>query len=735
MNSQLINRLLRQNIFWLILMPVIAAGTAYYFTRSLPRVYESTATLYTGLTSGYSILSNESNARVDHEAVDNAFENLLSTISSRETMAQVSIRLLSRHLMLESPDSMVMDNRNFKELHKAVPEALRATLVASRNEQIIYRRIDSMAHTISDNPIKKLLNNPTSDYSTARIAKQLKAIRKKDSDMLELSFQADDAALTYATLTELIDVFSNRYAGFKTSETSPVVSYYNNRNQEAIQKLQQAEQRLKAFEENNQIINYDEESRSIALNKDALQGQYNEELMKLKAAKASMDALGKRLDDRMNALSVNDELLTKRQELTTATSQLSQARMAGRPKETIDQLLGKVNRLTDDLRVTAQKYYKAGNSTESIPQMHLLDEWLNRVILYEESKARLATYEKRLIDFKDMAAKFTPLGSTLTQIKRDVSVAEKDYLATMAALSQAKTRQKNAEMTGPLKLLDAPQFPLHPLPSKRWMILGAAFGVGLVLALVLLLIRYLIDGRIYDATRFEEVTKLPVAASFPAVPAQTRNKKTRIMLQYMLDNLRSRAEVDMSSMPDYRPYVLISVWSTRPKQGKTWLASQLAEQYAVAGKRVALLSPYTLSEGSQLPEEVTTIAYEVRSDFAYAKTVDQVVGNLMPFDSQQYDIILLELPDLSITPIATHLVAQSNLLLMVVNARITWNSTDQSLYQLYRKATKAPILSVLNYVHPSLIRVSPIADAPVVVATGVHQPSALPAHLPTQETV
>ncbi|GAB3021276.1 hypothetical protein GCM10027185_18410 [Spirosoma pulveris] len=716
-------------------MPVIAACTAYYFTRNQPRVYESTATLYTGLTSGYSILSNETNARVDHEAVDNAFENLLSTISSRETMAQVSIRLLSRHLMLEAPDTMIMDRHNFNELRNAVPETLRANLVASRNERIVYLRLDSMAHAISDNPIKKLLSNPSSDYAPARIAKQLKAIRKKDSDMLELSFQADDAGLTYATLTELINVFSNRYAGFKTSETSPVVSYYNNRNQEASQRLREAEQRLKSFEESNQIINYDEESRSIAINKDALQGQYNEELMKLKAAKASMDALGRRLDDRMSTLAVNDELITKRQELTNVTSQLSQARMAGRPKETIDQLLARVNRLTDDLKVAAQKYYKAGNSPESLPQMHLLDEWLDRVILYEESKARLATYEKRLIDFKDMSAKFTPLGSTLTQIKRDVSVAEKEYLATMAALNQAKTRQTNAEMKGPLKLLDAPQFPLHPLPSKRWMLIGAAFGIGLVLALLLLLVRYLIDGRIYDTSRFEEVTQLPVAASFPRVPAQTRNKKTRVMLQYMLDNLRSRAEVDMHPASDYHSNVLISIWSPRPKQGKTWLASQLAEQYAVAGKRVALLSPYAFSDMTSLPHEVTAIAYEVRSNFAYAKTVEQVVGDLVPFDAQQYDIILLELPDLSVTPIATHLVAQSNLMLMVVSARITWNTIDQNLYQLYRKATKSPILSILNYVHPSLIKVSPSAEPPVVVAMGVPQPNTLATHLPSQQTV
>ncbi len=711
MNTQLIRRLLRQNSLWLVLVPVLTAATAFYFTRNQTRTYRSTATLYTGLASGYSILTNENNARVDHQAVDNAFDNLLSTISSRETMVQVGIRLLSRHLLLQQPDSLVLASQGFQKLHRAIPADLRATLTAELDEQVIYQRIDSMAHSVGNNPIKKLLNDASFWYSPTKIGKALTAIRRKDSDMLELTYESEDAAITYTTLTELISVFSNRYTGFKSSETNPVVQYYTGQNREATRKLQQAETKMKAFEQSNRIINYDEESRGIAATKEGISSQYNEELMKSRAAKASLEALGKRLEDRMSVLKTNEDLADKRAELTTVTGQLAQAQVYGRSRETIGQLSAKAAQLSEELKSAAQKYYKAGNSVDALPQVNLLNEWLAKLIQYEESTARLVVFEKRLGEFNDKAAKFAPLGSTLIQMKRDISVAEKEYLTTLNALNQAQTRQKNAEMTGPLRLLDAPEFPLQSLPSKRGLLIGAALGVGVVLALILMLLRYLTDGRIYDPVRFETVSGLPVVASFPAVNRRKSGKKARVMVQYMLEQLRSTAAIDMMVVPEYRPYSLITVWSTRPKQGKTWLTTQLAERYGLAGKRVAYLHPHALTQTLNLPEDVTPIAYEVRSNFAYAKRVDQIVDDQLQFDPENYDVILLELPDLSETPIATHLVAQSNLLLLVVSARIAWTRHDQSLYQLYRKATTVPILPVLNHVSPSLIGVSKPADS------------------------
>lgn len=739
MNAQLLLRLLRQNILWLLLLPALTAATAFYFTRNQTRTYQSTAVLYTGLASGYSILSDDKNTRVDHNAVTNAFENLLSTVTSRQTIAEVGLRLLSRHLLLNRPDSLVLGSQGFAQLQRAIPADVRRSLTVDRNQQAVYQRVDELAQAAGTNPVKTLLNNPASWYGPAKIKKGLKAVRKKDSDMLELTYESEDAAITHATLTELIEVFSNRYAGLKSSETNPVVSYYNDANRKAARKLQQAEMRIKAFEGDNKIINYEEESRAIAIEKEAILNQYNEELMKSRAAKASMETLGKRLEDRMTVLKTNEELIAKRTELTNVTNQLAQAQVRGRSRENIEQLSAKAARLSDELKTAAQKYYKTGNSVESLPQTRLLDEWLNKLVQYDESAARLNVYQDRLNEFNQMAARFAPLGTTLSQLKRDVSVAEKDYLTNLTALNQAQTRQKNAEMTGPLRLLDAPEFPQQPLPSKRGLLIGAALSVGFVLALILLLIRYLADGRLYSPSRFTTVTGLPVVASFPTVSRRMPGRGTRShsMTQYMLEQLRSTAAIEMTPVPSYRPYELISVWSTRPKQGKTWLTTQLAERYGMAGKRVAYLHPHSIDNRLvlSLPEEVTTIAYSIRNDFAYAKRVDEIIDE-RPFNAEDYDIILLELPDLGETPIATHLVAQSNLLLLVTSAKITWRPHDQNLYQLYRKATTAPILPVLNHVSPGLIdvRKPSVSQSSAPVARAIAEPERTSVHK-TKETV
>jgi hypothetical protein len=213
------------------------------------------------------------------------------------------------------------------------------------------------------------------------------------------------------------------------------------------------------------------------------------------------------------------------------------------------------------------------------------------------------------------------------------------------------------------------------------------------------------DGRIYDANRFKTVSGLTAVAAFPTIAEGKRNSKAYVASQYMLEQLLSTTAIETVAT-DYRPYTLISVWSTRPKQGKTWLTTRLAERYGQAGKRVAYLHPHPVSSTVQLPAVVTSIAYAVRSDFAYARSIDHIVSDQFDFDPEEFDIVILELPDLNETPIATQLVAQSNIMLLITSARSTWGSHDQNLYQLYRKATTVPILPVLNHVSFSLTNVS-----------------------------
>ncbi|RYF45623.1 MAG: lipopolysaccharide biosynthesis protein, partial [Cytophagaceae bacterium] len=112
-------RLFRQNLLWMILLPVVTAATAWYVTRDSVKTYRSEATLYTGLASGYTLLTDRLGQSMDRSS--NAFDNLLTTLNSKETRLQVGISLLTDHLRLQQPDTLVLGTAGFDQLHQAIP--------------------------------------------------------------------------------------------------------------------------------------------------------------------------------------------------------------------------------------------------------------------------------------------------------------------------------------------------------------------------------------------------------------------------------------------------------------------------------------------------------------------------------------------------------------------------------------------------------------------------------------
>ena len=699
-------RLLKRNILWLLLLPALTAATVYYFTRNLPQLYRSSATIYTGLASGYSILSDEQNSWVSPEVVNNEFDNLFTTINSSETLMRVGMRLLARHLQLKGPDSLVLGRQGYRQLDQ-IRAKLSPYVVKGEGETATFLRLDGLAHAKGTNPLKSLLLQGSSYYSIGTI-KSVKTVRKSGSDMLLMEYQSNDPAVTQATLALLIEVFRERYANFKSSEANSVVKYYMDRTQNTQNNLQQAETKLKSFGVSNKIIDYGQQSITAATSKAALTDDYNKEMMQYQAAKAAVETLNKRVADRTSVLANNESFVTKREEIVRIQTQLANARTYGQPKSIVTDLETKLNRLTTDMKAVALQHYDLGNTSESIAQRTLVDEWLRKVLAYEESAARLRVYETRIKEVDNTTSELTPLGSTLKQLNREVDVAEKEYMENLSELNKARVRQKNAEMEGPLSVLDEPDFPMTPLPSKRTLLLGGGFATGVVLAFLLMLVQYMLDKRIGSVQQAETMTGLPMAATFPLVGK--RSKKARRAAQAMLEQLRSTIAIELQGQKPAIPYTLITLVSSQPNQGKSWVGLRLAEQYAQAGHAVAYCHPQQTNASMTDAPNVSLIAYGVGSDFIDTPDVDTLLQQGMTSDSVPYDIVLLELPSLINHAIPTHLVAQVNVSVLIIDARSGWSREDNQLISLYRRAAVHPVIAILNQVDPGIVVVPPVMD-------------------------
>ncbi|GAB4025283.1 GumC family protein [Spirosoma gilvum] len=710
MTIEVFLRLLKQYLLWFILLPVVAAGTAFIVTRNQPKVYRSQATLYTGLVSRYSLLSDRQSGFQDRSA--SAIDNILTTLNSRETLIQVAVSLLTDHLRLQHPDTLVLRDAGFQELHKAITPGWENLFFIAADSALLRRTVDSLAKSQYDNPIKSLLMKSDSYYSIQHLGEGIKATpRKNTNDVLQMEYETNDPGVAQRTLRYAIEFLNQRYATLKTSETNSVIGYYESKLEKAKERLAQAETALRNFSESHQVLDYDEEAKNVAASREALQTEYNQELMRRNAAKASLDALNQRMGQQGSIRSANNDLNEKQKKLTEAENKLANARAYGQSKATIDQLQAQVNKASDDLKASAQKYDAATNSTDAIPAQTIANDRLVKSLEYEESSARLELYKKRMSEYDTKTNEYGPLGSQLRQLNRDLAVAEKEYFDLLQNVDQSKTRRQDVAIGGTLEILDAPDFPLLPLPSKRWQLIAIGFGVGLFIALLLTALRFWLDKRIKSPEQAEAMIGMPVSALFPTVRKPNVFTKATMAARSMFEQLFNAINIEVSQNTS-KPYPpIITLFSIRSKQGKTWVANGLNQLYENADQRIAYCYPRVTGKEQRTQQRgITYFPYTIRPDFMNVTGVDYLLDYTHGFEPSQFDRIILELPALINNQIPVYLLKSSALSLLVIDANSPWGRAEKQLLSMYVRVTHQPILTVLNRVEGDYVDVPRRAD-------------------------
>ncbi|MBC8153329.1 MAG: lipopolysaccharide biosynthesis protein [Bacteroidetes bacterium] len=656
-------------------------------------MYVSKATLYTGLSSGYSLLTAEQRAQMDYSAVNNAFDNILTTITSKESCRQVAVGLLMQDLQSGKTNLIAMPMSNYRTM----PSGLNSTASKS-NVESMHHTVDSLSLSQGSNPVKNLLNGLDSYYSISLIGKRLKPARKNTSDMLDIEYECEDADVAQRTLNLVINVLNRRYAAFQNSETKPVVGYYEEQVQRAKARLNEAERKVQAFFAQHQVLDLEEESKTISSTRETAIAEYNQELMRNQAAKAAVDVLNRRMGVRGNALDASNELKEAQGQLSEAGSKLANAQINGQPKAILDELQQQADRASEQLKEAARQYYSANNSPESVPQQTLLTEWLTKVVDYEESSARLGVYKKMFDEYRNRTAQYTPLSSELRQLNRELTSAEKEYQELEQVLNQANTRQQNTLIGGGLALLDAPDFPQEPQPAKRWLFVALGFFAGLFLTMLLIALRFWLDQRILSPEQAESFIGQPVAAVFPFVERFSFQSKPSRAALSMFEQLCSAINVELFTQAvRMQRHSLISLFSMASKQGKTWVGIGVARTYRDAGQRVAYCYPHKRGNFQSSDQEgISFLPYLVLGNFMTVRTLNELFDGAHNFDPDDYDTILLELPALINRALPVYLINQSGASLLVTNANSTWQRTDRKLLNMYSKVANHTILTVLN---------------------------------------
>lgn len=674
--------------FWLIFAPFLLALLVFFKTDNSPRNYTANCSIYTGIITGVNILS-ESGITTTSYTQGSMMDNLLNIITADQTLKQVSLRLYARIMVYGdlNKDNRYVNAINYRHLYNR-GEVIRHLIDKSSqndsiNEQRTYEHLLAYETNDPTNYVYGiyLWNLP---YVNREALQKIEVKRAGESDFLEVSYTTDDPGIAYQTLLILIEEFNKQYQELRFGETNNVIKYFKEELKKLGKELEVSENTLTEYRIENQVINYEEETKAVAaLNRD-YELQYWLSLNEFNVADSLKKELEQRMQLHMEIVQNNNLFILYNNKISEINEKLAMAKYYPEnaiSQQTIDSLTRELEHNKTALAKSLEKMGYIKYNKEGISNASVIEEWLKQVISYKKAEAELKVLDLRKLHMVQKYIHFAPIGSTLTRKERLVNINERRYLAILDALNAALLRQKSIQMnSASLKLMNEPFYPLAPSTvSKRRLLTITVYLAALIFTIFFFLIIEILDHTLHNIFKAEQLTGSRVLGIFTrqlSLGARRYNKEYTIRSAQTLCN-----SIVTYFKPDQNN--IINFISNEPGEGKSYVMEQVIQQFKDRGFDVSQLS---------WQNEFQTDAQ------AFIQSL-----NLEDLDSSNKSnlkdkIILVEYPSLKDAALTANILQNVSLNLQVVDSRRTWKNTDQQLFERTKEmCNETPLFLILNY--------------------------------------
>ncbi|MBX7182275.1 MAG: hypothetical protein K1X82_09195 [Bacteroidia bacterium] len=756
-------RLIRKHLILLIAVPLLMAVLAIALTKNPKLIYSSQTVLFTGLATGSSI---EMDKTFNYFVTNTAFDNLLNIISSRATQEEIAIRLLSQHLLLGKPDPKYISEKSFKELKALTPKYIYRYIVRKRSSPAAYdsistsfnsgnpfrdtdsrdkhlppsineddyeltvRNLTQLMNSSDTNFVYKLLNYEDPHYSIKAVS-SVKAVRMNNSDLIKLSYEVDDPGICQQTLEMFSEVCIKNYRYIKENKSDEVIKYFENQLREANKQLKYSEDKLLEFNERNNIINYYEQSKAVAVVKEDIDVDYNNKKAQLAGHEAAINRIEKKLDVQQLVQLKSDDLLEKKKKLGELNYEIANFETRKDTGKLAQLNLLKLKKQSEilklDIKNNVEELYSFQNTTNGLPLNNLLNEWLNNVVEAENLRAKLLVMDQRKREFQKQYAVYAPAGANIKRIEREISVSEQGYLEILHGLNLAKLKLQDSELSANLKTIDPPYFPISPNPTKRKLIIiGAAFVSGILLLGLILMMEYFND----TLTNLDKASKILNMKPLGMLPKIYKNPRFLDFegIQNRLIQLIAQHLVHTTDKNHFNKKTkTILFFSTQDKEGKTVLIGNITKALIEKGKKVIFVNfsnpnfsheqgnTYSIVQrllGYQDPrinfesqilkhpsEFLPQNTYFERklSNQTYQKlNIENILSDYNIHLDFEPDLIFIELPSIIQNDYSSDLVYSADLSVLICRANRTWANSDQTALNHFQSLNGGNTQYIIN---------------------------------------
>jgi succinoglycan biosynthesis transport protein ExoP len=759
-------RIILKNLALLIAVPIVLALLVVYLTKNPDFKYVSETTLFTGIATGSSVEMDKS---FNYFVVNTGFDNLINIVKSRNTQKEVAIRLLSLHLMLDKPSPQIISEKNLNAIKSITPNYIYSYIAKDENlienesnksalsdssmlnvadkkasDLIIPQSINKRAfeQTVQNlsrlmesndtNFVYKLLNFPNPHYSFKDLS-SIKVTRIFSSDMIQLKYESDDPGICQNTLAFLTDACIRSYRSVKENRSDAVIKYFENQLAMAAERLRIAEDNLLLFNKQNNIINYYEQSKAVAIVKEDLDVDYNNKRIKLAGIEAAIKRLEEKLDLQEQIQLKSSALLEKREQIGKINFSIAKAETFGIKNDeqtnNLAQLKAEAATAENELKETVANLYSYSNTKDGLPVATLLNEWISNVIEAENLKAGLIVLGEQIKEFQKQYAIYAPAGANIKRIEREISVSEQEFLEILHGLNLAKLKLQDNELASSLKVVDPPYFPLFSVPTKRKILVVLAAMVGFIFVLSFIIFAEYFDESLKNSNRASKILNLDYLGIIPKIHRKSDFVNLSVIINRLAELITQKIDIYLKENSSNQSVRILLFFSTQAEEGKSTIARNISTQFKKSGKKILFLN----YSGSSTNKGNTIIEIEnsdkikssaIRKKSLYKKysinafldnqdlteseyseynleellkvsDIDSFISNKLTLTGK-LDYILIEIPEIIHYRYPSSIISNIDLPILVCRANRVWKDADQAALEMISKDLKNKPCFILN---------------------------------------
>ena len=210
----------------------------------------------------------------------------------------------------------------------------------------------------------------------------------------------------------------------------------------------------------------------------------------------------------------------------------------------------------------------------------------------DNAKARLEAILRNLLAKEEEFSKLQAANVELERVDKDIKASE-DFLSRMKlSYEEAKLRSSTSGSSTSISILDAPSVSDKPINKNYYFNALVGMGSGLLFGVLLIVVIGTLDDRIKSAKDVEGSLGLPLIGTVPRV-ANTSGPDRALLARQDKDRIATEAVRSIYSALKVNPAVskarVFLVTSTRPSEGKTFVATNLALIFAQHSERVLVI--------------------------------------------------------------------------------------------------------------------------------------------------